>query len=325
MSDIILCNKPISANTLSSQCGIDTDTIFGMHCTNPTMLNAYTPYILGENPSPASKSIVNQLTTSANNRELTNVALSFGGDNTIAIAEMTAKLKEFNVGVMGASTSIYANRVGGFADAVKSYQDALMEYRQAIETKSPVKAAAKQKAFNAFQKMQRDFHFELKSIKAANKSRRGIPLTNSNRALNIAESSRDVAKLNVTSQAQASNLVKFSQYSKFLGNGLAVIDFGSRVGNIHNSYKAGQNWERQMFIESTSFTASALTGAAVVKAGGAALSFIMVATPVGWVGLILGGVAVVGVTAAASIGMNSAVKDNSGDWYDSIMDLLGIK
>jgi len=116
-----------------------------------------------------------------------------------------------------------------------------------------------------------------------------------------------------------------SQYTKFLGNGLAVIDFGGRVGNIHNSYKAGGNWEREMFIESSSFAASAITGTAVVNVGSAALGFLMVATPIGWVGLIIGGVAVVGVAAAASIGMNNAITENSGGWYDSIMNSLGVK
>jgi len=51
----------------------------------------------------------------------------------------------------------------------------------------------------------------------------------------------------------------------------------------------------------------------------------MVATPIGWVGLIIGGVAVVGVAAAASIGMNNAITENSGGWYDSIMNSLGVK
>jgi hypothetical protein len=51
--------------------------------------------------------------------------------------------------------------------------------------------------------------------------------------------------------------------------------------------------------------------------------FLMVATPVGWVGLIVGGVAVAGTAAAASIGMNNAVKNNSGSWYDSIMKSIG--
>lgn len=64
---------------------------------------------------------------------------------------------------------------------------------------------------------------------------------------------------------------------------------------------------------------SALAGSAVVNMGSAALAFLMVATPFGWVALIVGGVAVAGVAAAASIGMNSYTKENSGGLYDTIM------
>jgi len=74
-----------------------------------------------------------------------------------------------------------------------------------------------------------------------------------------------------------------------------------------------------MFIESSSFAASAAAGIGVVNAGGAALTFLMVATPVGWVGLIVGGLAVAGTAAAASIGMNNYIKNNSGDAYDAIL------
>ncbi|MCP4487847.1 MAG: hypothetical protein GY820_11095, partial [Gammaproteobacteria bacterium] len=63
----------------------------------------------------------------------------------------------------------------------------------------------------------------------------------------------------------------------------------------------------------------AYTGIKVAGLGATALGVIMVATPVGWVGLILGGLAVAGVAAGASMGMNSLVKENSGDWYDLIV------
>lgn len=320
----------MKANELAGQCGIDSNMIFGAQCRQPSMLNAYSPYLIGSEPSNAAashaaKSMVNQLTNTANNRELTNITLSFGGDNTLAIADISAKLNEFGVGAMGASTSFYGNRVGGFTDAVKNYQAALMEYRHVIENKvnsSVIKSAAKQKAMAAFQNIQQGFHHELKSVTGAAKSSRGTPLTSGTRATNIAKSSRNVAKLNITSQIQTSNLVKFSQHAKFLGNGLAVIDFSSRVGNVHNSYKSGQHWEREMFIESSSFVVSALTGAGAIKVGGAALGFLMVATPVGWVGLIIGGVAVAGVAAAASIEVNNYTKENSGDLYDDIMNWI---
>jgi hypothetical protein len=79
-----------------------------------------------------------------------------------------------------------------------------------------------------------------------------------------------------------------------------------------------------MFIESSSFALSAAAGTAVVNVGGAALMFLMVATPVGWVGLILGGVAVAGAAAVTSISVNNLTKNNSGDWYDSIMKSVGV-
>lgn len=322
MNEIILCNKPIKADDLAGQCGIDSNMIFGAQCRQPSMLNACTPYIIGSEPSNAAKSMVNQLTNTARNRELTNIALSFGGDNTLALADISTKLHALGVGSMGAATSFYGNRVGGFSDAVKNYQAALMEYRHVIENKvttSTIKTAAKQKAIAAFQKMQQGFHHELKSVTGAAKSSRGTPLSSPTRATNIARSSRNVAKLNITSQIQTSNLVKFSQHAKLLGNGLAVIDFSSRVGNIHNSYKAGQNWEREMFIESSSFALSASTGIAAVNAGTAALGFLMVATPIGWVGLIVGGIVVVGASAGASMWVNDFAKEDAGNWYDSIM------
>ena len=47
----------------------------------------------------------------------------------------------------------------------------------------------------------------------------------------------------------------------------------------------------------------------------------MVATPIGWVALIVGG-AVIGTAAAVSIGMNNISKRNAGPWYDNLMNLL---
>lgn len=316
MSEILLCNRPMKADFLSNSCGIDSDLIHGRGCSKPASLSAFTPYVLGQELSSLDSQIISTLSAPKVANNLTNLSLSFGGDNAIALAEMTKKLQEYNVGLMGASTSVYANRLGGFAGAVKEYQDALMAYRGAINTNTAAKSIAKQKAFKAFQNLQIKFKHELNAINASVKARRGTPLSSATRATNIARSSRNVAKLNVTSQTQAHNLVKFTQHAKFLGNGLAVIDFTSRVGSIQNEYKAGGEWERELFIESSSFAASAIAGSIAVKAG---LGLLMVATPVGWVGLIVGGVAVAGTAAAVSMGMNSVVKNNSGGVYDSIM------
>ena len=99
----------------------------------------------------------------------------------------------------------------------------------------------------------------------------------------------------------------------------------SYVFYVRNEYKAGGEWERELFVESSSFAASAGAGILAVNAGTAALGLLMVATPVGWVGLIIGGIAVAGAAATTSIVVNNAIKENSGSWYDSIMSAIGVR
>ena len=324
MSEIILCNRIYSASVFKNECGIGIEFASSLTCANPDMIIANTPYLLRNGNSSVATTSLAKLSNPSITKNLTSLALSFGGDNLIALSSISAQLQEYNVGLMGASTSVYANRMGGFVGSVKNYQSALMEYRQAATTKSPSKVVAKQKAKMAFDKMQNSFRHEVKVVTSQVKSSRGTPLTNFDRGANIAKSSRNIAKLDIMTPVQADNIVKLTKHAKFLGNGLAVIDFGSRVGNIHNSYKAGGNWEREMFVESSSFALSAAAGTAVINVGGATLMFLMVATPIGWVGLIVGGVAVAGVAAATSISVNNITKSNSGDWYDSIMKSIGV-
>jgi hypothetical protein len=103
------------------------------------------------------------------------------------------------------------------------------------------------------------------------KTRKGVPLSNVDRGLHIARSSRTPVKLNVMSQVQASNLMMLSKQGNFLGTGLVAINFFSRVGNITNSYRADENWERELFIESSSFAAGATAGIISADIGAAVL------------------------------------------------------
>jgi hypothetical protein len=252
-------------------------------------------------------------------KDITDMAFEFGEDNAIAITEIAVALRAYGAGATGAATSIYSKRIQELGAAVKRYQDALLEYHDIVKSKSAAASAAEQKAIDAFQKLQKNFGKEIKAITSGIRARRGLPLTNSSRALNIARSSRRIVKLQVFDQVQASRLVQFGKYGRFLGNGLAVIDFGSRVGNIHNSYKAGDNWYREMFIESTSFAASAGLGVAAANVG----ALLLALTPFGWIGLIVGGVIVAGAAATVSIKTDGYIKTNSGRWYDEIMKWLG--
>jgi len=322
MPQIVLCNSPTTSNTLESTLGMMPDNITGLGCVNPNLLNPFQPYLVTEKTaSVQDKAILTQF--SLVTKELTNLSLCYGEGNTLALAEISDKLTNAGVGVMGSSTAVYGNRLSSFTDSIRNYQDALMKYRDVMKSGGANKALAKQNVTRAFGKMQFGFKQELNSVSAGIKAgQKGLPINNPTRAMNIARSSRNTVKLELTSQVQASQLARFGKSTKFLGNGLAVIDFASRVGNVHNSYAAGENWERELFIESSSFALSAATGVAAVNVGSAALGFLMIATPIGWVGLIIGGVVVAGVAAGASMGVNSFIGDNSGDVYDYIVKLI---
>jgi len=319
MNEIILCNQTYNPSTFKNECGIGIEQISSLTCTKPKLITPNKPYLIKGRNTAIGVTTLAKLSQPAVTQDITNLSLSFGEDKLIVLSAITAQLQEYNVGLIGASTSVYANRISGFAGAVKNYQSALMEYRQATTTKSPLKVSAKLKAQAAFNKMQSSFKHEVNAVSNQVKSRRGTPLTNFKRGANIARSSRSIAKLDLINPVQADKLVQFTKHAKFLGNGLALIDFGSRAGNIHNSYKADDNWERELFIESSSFAASAITGTIAVDAG---LALLIFATPVGWLGLVVGGLAVAGVAAGASMGMNNLIKSNAGNTYDLIMQKL---
>src|SRR5690554_1505639 len=133
MSEILLCNQSLNSQALQRQCGINTDQLSALSCGAPTLAAANTPYLIGDDPSGIGRGVLGQLAPAHVARGLTNLSLSFGSDNVVALAEINAKLKEYNIGLMGASTSVYAHRIGGFAGSVKDYQAALMEYRQRSE------------------------------------------------------------------------------------------------------------------------------------------------------------------------------------------------
>jgi hypothetical protein len=141
----------------------------------------------------------------------------------------------------------------------------------------------------------------------------------------VARNSRRIAKLRISDEAEATRLVRFGKYGRYLGNGLAVIDFGSRVSHVHDSYKAGGDWYREMFVESFSFATSVTAGEAVAVGGSAiaeaALAAFLVATPSGWV-LAIVGLGVAAAAATASIYSDRVIREYGGHWYASIIKWL---
>ena len=144
---------------------------------------------------------------------------------------------------------VYARRMQGFGTAVKRVQDALLEYGAIPKSERAAAAAARQKVSEAYQALKKGFKNEVDIVTARMRHNRATILSRPNRALEVARRSGRVAKLRIFDQVQASRLVRFDRYGRYLGNGLAVIDYGSQVDHIHDGYKAGDDWCREMFID----------------------------------------------------------------------------
>lgn len=319
MPDILLSSTSSDAHSALSQCDSTDALLYGRDCQPTNNVQAFNPYLVGTEPSLNDQTIVGELMAGNATRKLTELNQCLGADQVNDLAEFREHAAAMGVGAIGTTAGVYTDRTNAFVKALERYQKALLSFRDAVKSGSRFAEAKRIEAHRAFNHLQTQFQSEMRIITSRSNSRRGTPLTRSERALNIARSSRNADKLYVANQAQAHNLVRFTRHAKVLGNGLAVIDFGSRIGKVHTSYLAGDDWNREMFVQSSSFAASAAVSIGAVKGG---LVLLAAFTPVGLVGLVVAGAAIAAGAAGAAVATNYVVEQNSGSWYDDIMDWL---
>ncbi len=314
MAEILISNRTWNKPQFKQMCGESLDE---MQCSGSGgVMWPYEPYTVGQTTQEEERII--RALYCGSPRNIHKLSAAAGQGNIVGISEAMTMLHDTSAAALGATAAVHAARNNEFVRAVQHYQDTLLGYRNVMRGKGAAgatKSSAGAAVRTAFEEMQKKFQRELRMTTVSQKSLslKGVPLTNITRAKNIARSSRSIEKLQLTSVAQAGAVGQFSKYGKALGNGLIVVDVASRVGNVQKAYKADGDWERELFVESSSFAASAVTGAIAVRAGAAALMFVTVATPMGWVGLIV-------TAATASMMANSFLQKNGGSWYDQIME-----
>ena len=362
MNSIILTNQPLSTASLKQQTSLEINSLSSLASQNPKSVRAYTPYsvssasnhspkssssassnmdssggLAGSYQSSTSRSTLTQLSDPNVCQSVTDLSLCYGGENILALADVFSPLMQNNLaGVVGATTSVNATRTDGFTKAVNAYKKTLLEYGKAYNAQHKNQLNinnALRKVRHAFNKLQINFGLELEFAKKRMPPIRSVssPLYSSNNGIHIARHNRNITQLNLNNGAQAKMLTSFASKTKFLGNSLAVIDFGSRIGNITNKHKAGGDWEREMFKESLSFAISAGVGIATVSGGialgnaaiGSAMGVLILATPFGWAALLIGGAAIAAGAFTASYHTNQVAKSKSDGLYDWIMSLLG--
>ena len=81
MCEIVLCNRTLSSKSFKNQCGLEIENFSSLSCTKPEKIIANQPYLLESDHSHIGKSALTQLFNPFISRELTNLSLSYGGDN----------------------------------------------------------------------------------------------------------------------------------------------------------------------------------------------------------------------------------------------------
>lgn len=144
MSTILLCNRDLNSATIQQTCNLDLQKFSAPHCPNPKSVRANTPYLLNGHSDPQGRRMQALIAPAHIARPITELTLTFGEDNTLALAAMMEQLKDYNVAMTGASTSVYGERINGFTDSVKRYQRALLAYRDAKIAKAASQTQLKQ-------------------------------------------------------------------------------------------------------------------------------------------------------------------------------------
>ena len=135
-----------------------------------------------------------------NNRPQNIHALSaaLGENNIVGVSDAMVKLYDTTSALAGSGSTVHAARSDKFLLAVQRYQDSLLAYRDVTQGKGAVgatKASAGIAVRAAFEHMQKHFQRELSMTAGVQRaSRKGTPLRNRTRALNIARSSRSIKK-----------------------------------------------------------------------------------------------------------------------------------
>jgi len=243
------------------------------------------------------------------------------------VKEMTEGRVDSLTALGASATAINAKqvRLSNFGKAIFKYQTALVDVHNAAKSKANKTTLIKlgQKVKTAHIDLNSKFNRELKNFSNKTKAgKRGNIWSNTDRANNIARSSRNTSRLQLSSLSGIRSIRGLEFPSDIAGKGMIALDAGIRMDNVYMDYKAGKNWQRTAAIEATGFgfgtAAGIYVGTQVIAAG---LGIALAATPIGWVILIGVGI---GTGYAAGKLVDTAGKklaaevynvSSSSDWF----------
>ena len=200
--------------------------------------------------------------------------------------------------LVGAGTTASHARLTGFQKALVEYQKALIalsEYGQSKKTGRPAaakKSQLKAAVQKAYQHLQTTYQAELKKMvgpKAWGKNR-GSALSSAQRGINVA-THRKYRHLHIENGKQAMQLSRLAKGINYAGNGMIILDAGIRVNRVHSSYNNGEDWHKELSMQTTGFGTGAAIGILAGRASTTLLTTGLTAIgltlgPVGWLVII---------------------------------------
>ncbi|SEA86725.1 hypothetical protein [Alkalimonas amylolytica] len=217
-----------------------------------------------------------------------------------ALRTQSAKLSKEMPTLTGAVMTSVERRLDLFGKYTLRYQQALENYRVAFQSKvrgAPLRQLAKN-VHQAHQQLNAKFRSEIQRLvmQQQTTNAKANAWTDPNRALNQARSGRSDQAIRLQEHTNLQRMHQFLRTANQVGRGMLVLDAGIRVSDVRQVQQDGGDWHRSLAQQMTGF---GLGGAAAMSLGGLAvqaLTVMLMATPYGWVYVIVGGV-VVGLTA----------------------------
>lgn len=262
-------------------------------------VQAYTPYALPDHP--AALAVATQLRAlSPTERERLACCAEQFGDLTVALAAFYDKHLAFvdlqnTAGLVGAGATAKVAHLDVFQASLRRYQAALIElhaFERSGRGSGAQRAQLQQMARQRFDALNKQFRVELdRLVPAADLGKnRGGPLTSSARGIRLASRAR-ARRLYVADQGKAVQIAGLARAINHVGNSMIVLDAGIRAHGIYRTYQSGGNWQREAAVEATGFGIGGAIGIGVGQLTVAALTMGLVATPVGWVAIVVIGAA----------------------------------
>lgn len=330
MPEIFFPSRNISAQELSIEAEVQ-QYLKRNNALSCNGLNAHMPYCLNTEAMYPEAKIITQTLGALTPRARHNLMCGIDqfGDSLKTVANFYShELSTISLPPLDASAGITASgaAVTSLSHRMTAFQLALIKHQDAVRKLHNLKGSGRftgarrvqlrQEVGQTRKKLQSQFSLEMKKFEQASRSQhnpKGYP-TSSKKIISLAEKPTFSRRLDIATNQEAINLQKLVKASKVLGPGLIAVDAGMRINTVHDIYKQGGEWEKELTKQTSGLVAGAAVGLGVGSIVGASLTGIaLLSNPVGWVIIIGVGV---GAGTASSIFVDNKTQNFVGELWE---------